>query len=138
MYKIIRIIFAVSCLVFCLLSFAACSSGKSAADDEELTKSISGKTFVWEKDGFGGDFTITLDEDGRYEFYEGMLSSYIGSGDWTVSDGVLIMTEDKENGYDMTFRFTVKDGELVFIKNKSSRFIYTEVENGDRFLEQKD
>ena len=93
---------------------------------------FAGKTYVWEKEGFGGDFTITLDEDGKYTYYVGYLSSYIGMGKWKVEDGVLTMTEN--TGYDLVFRFSVKDGELVYIKEGSSEFMYVTVGDGDRFV----
>ncbi|MBQ3842862.1 MAG: hypothetical protein II820_09245 [Ruminiclostridium sp.] len=95
---------------------------------------IAGKTFVWEKEGFGGDFTITLNEDGTYGYYEGFLSSYIGAGKWTEENGRLTLTET--SGYDFVFRFDVKDGELVYVSDGSDGFIYTKVENGDRFIPQ--
>ena len=123
-----------ACLMGCLCFLVSCASSADVPSDEELTESVAGKTFVWEKEGFGGDFTITLDTDGRYEFYEGFLSSYIGSGNWTVEGGVLTMTEDPENGYPLEFRFEVRDGELFFLADGSDKFIYTEVEDGDRFL----
>ncbi len=93
---------------------------------------IGRNTYVWEKEGFGGDFTITLQNDGTYSYYAGMLSSYIGSGKWTVNDGILTMTET--TGYDRTFRFSVKDDALVFISEGSDKFMYVTVENGDRFI----
>ena len=34
-------------------------------------------SYRYEKEGFGGDFVITLKADGTYTFYEGYLSSYI-------------------------------------------------------------
>ncbi len=123
-----------ACLMGCMCILVSCASFADVPPDEELAESVAGKTFVWEKEGFGGDFTITLDTDGRYEFYEGFLSSYIGSGNWTVEGGVLTMTEDPENGYPLEFRFEVRDGELFFLADGSDEFIYTEVEDGDRFL----
>ena len=123
-----------ACLMGCMCFLVSCASAADVPPDEELAESVAGKTFVWEKEGFGGDFTITLDTDGRYEFYEGFLSSYIGSGNWTVEGGVLTMTEDPENGYPLEFRFAVRDGELLFLADGSDEFIYADVEDGDRFL----
>ena len=95
-------------------------------------QNLYGRTFVWEKEGFGGDFTITLNEDGTYEYYAGYLSSYIGQGNWTVTGNELTMTET--SGYDLTFQFTVKENELVYIAEGSSKFAYVTVEDGDRFI----
>ncbi len=100
--------------------------------ESEPSYNDAGKTYVWEKEGFGGDFTITLDEDGKYTYYVGYLSSYIGMGEWKIEDGVLTLTEN--SGYDLTFRFRVGDGELVYIKEGSSEFMHVTVEDGDRFV----
>ena len=43
----------------------------------------------------------------------------------------MILTE--KNGYDGVFRFRMKDGELIFVSEGSNRFMYTDVEDGDRF-----
>ena len=103
------------------------------SNQEEMNaQNLYGRTFVWEKEGFGGDFTITLNEDGTYEYYAGYLSSYIGQGNWTVTGSELTMTET--SGYDLTFHFTVKENELVYIAEGSSGFAYVTVEDGDRFI----
>ena len=94
------------------------------------------KRYVWEKEGCGGDFTISVFEDGTYEYYEGYLSSYIGSGTWDISDGILTLREN--SGYDFVFRFSIVNGNLVFISEGSSRFIYTDVKDGDLFVLMRD
>ena len=116
------------------LGLFACGSGRwGRQSDSEL----GGRTFVWEKEGFGGDFTITLNKDGTYEYYTGYLSSYIGNGNWTVDNGILILTET--GGYDMVFRFRVQPEGLVFQSKGSDAFMSVRVEDGDRFLlQQKD
>ena len=53
-------------------------------------------------------------------------------GEWKIEDGVLTLTEN--SGYDLVFRFSVKDGELVYIKEGSSEFMYVTVGDGDRFI----
>ena len=99
--------------------------------DALRTQMVGGNTYVWEKEGFGGDFTITLNEDGTYEYYVGYLSSYIGSGNWTVEGSELTMTET--TGFDWVYHFTVEDDTLVFVSEGSSEFTYVKVEDGDRF-----
>ena len=99
--------------------------------DALRTQMVGGNTYVWEKEGFGGDFTITLNEDGTYEYYVGYLSSYIGSGNWTVEGSELTMTET--TGFDWVYHFTVEDETLVFVSEGSSEFTYVKVEDGDRF-----
>ena len=81
-------------IVICILALGMLAGFACAKKtDDVLRKTVAGKTFVRENGGFGGDFTITLREDGTYEYYEGFLSSYIGTGTWTVEDGMLILTE---------------------------------------------
>ena len=116
-------------LMSLLLSFSLFSCSKS---DEVAAYNVGGNTYVWEKEGFGGDFTITLNEDGTYEYYVGYLSSYIGMGNWEVRNDVLTLTES--GGYDITFLFTVKEKEIVYIADGSDEFAYVTVENGDRFI----
>ncbi|MCR5068027.1 MAG: hypothetical protein K6A14_08215 [Erysipelotrichaceae bacterium] len=100
-----------------------------------MIRKISGKTYVWEKPGFGGDFTITLKEDGTFTFYEGMLSSFFGAGNWSVEDGILTLVNDESLG--MSFRFDIQDDVLIFRAADSSEFIYAKVEDGDRFVLQE-
>lgn len=120
-------------IVICILALGMLAGFACAKKtDDALRKTVAGKTFVRENGGFGGDFTITLREDGSYEYYEGFLSSYIGMGMWTVEDGMLILTE--QGGYDFVYRFTVQDGALVYRTAGSSAFIYVKAADGDRFL----
>ena len=120
-------------IVICILALGMLAGFACAKKtDDALRKTVAGKTFVRENGGFGGDFTITLREDGSYEYYEGFLSSYIGMGTWTVEDGMLILTE--QGGYDFVYRFTVQDGALVYRTAGSSAFIYVKAAEGDRFL----
>ena len=85
-----------------------------------------------ENGGFGGDFTITLGEDGTFTYYEGFLSSYIGIGAWSLSDGVLTLRENSDYGF--VFRFAVTDGALCYLAEGSDRFLYVDVADGERFL----
>ena len=101
------------------------------AIDMESNDEIGGRSYVWEKEGAGGDFTIVLLNDGTYSYYAGPLSSYIGMGKWTVEDGILTMSEIS---YGYVFRFSVRNDELVFISEGSNSFTYVNVEDGDRFI----
>jgi|GEM_PF-118241 len=114
-------------VIACLCACGGGNGGKSKVNNE-----ISGKTFVWEKPGFGGDFTITLNKDGSYQYYAGFLSSYIGTGTWTEENGIVTLTET--SGYDYVFRFAVRDGGLSFIADGSNDFMHVSVNDGDMFL----
>ena len=119
-------------IVICILALGLLTGIACKKTDGSLSTTIAGKTFVWEKEGFGGDFTITLNADGTYQYYEGFLSSYIGMGTWTVKDGTVILTE--QGGQTSVYRFAVKDGALVYIADGSDNFLYVKTTDGDRFL----
>lgn len=119
--------------VLTLAIMTSCKTGGTSPEPE-----LGGKTYVWEKEGFPDEFTITLEKDGTYQYYEGAFSSYIGSGKWTFEDGIVTLTEDEINGYDSVFRFAAKDGALVYISEGSDKFTYVTVEDGDKFLPSDD
>ena len=101
------------------------------ADGETIEEDITG-TYVYEGEGFGGEFSITISEDGTYSFYEGPLSSYLGGGSWDKKGGSMILSE--ENGKDMIYHFAVGNGVLVFIERGSDNFPYVTVPDGGRFF----
>lgn len=94
---------------------------------------IADKTYVYEKDGFGGDFTIKLNGDGTFTYYEGFLSSYIGMGNWAFDGETLVLSDDKEYGHTLENRFKIVDGDLVFQAGNSSNFTYIKAADGERF-----
>ena len=128
MKKIIGIALVLAAAVF----LGSCRSAVET-DVNVSPEEVADKTYVWEKEGFGGRFAIVLYGDGTYEYYEGPLSSYIGAGTWRLEKGIVTLTEG-EGGYDLVFRFAVRSGELAFISEGSDQFLYTRVEDGDRFL----
>ena len=87
--------------------------------------------YKYEGDGFGGDFTITLFDDGTYSFYEGFLSSYLGGGEWYVEGPLLFMTE--KNGMIFFNTFVPLPDALVFLEADSDNFPYVKVPDGGRF-----
>ena len=91
---------------------------------------IADKTYVYEKEGVGSDFTITFYADGTYKYYEGVLSSYIGAGTWKVTDDTVIMTEgvSKKVNY-----LKIKGSDLIFIAEGSDNFYYITVKDGEKF-----
>ena len=93
-------------------------------------------TYRYEGKGFGGDFTITLNADGTYTFYEGPLSSYHGMGTWDTWYNAVYMTENEETGYDLNFMFGVEDNALIYIAAGSDEFIHVKVSDGEKFVRQ--
>ena len=90
---------------------------------------VANKIYTYTEEGFGGDFTITIRDDGTASFYEGYLSSYIGEGTWKIENGMLYLN-------DSTFKniFKVHDNELEFIEEGSMNFPYVKVKNGEKFI----
>ena len=103
------------------LVLGGCSKAITAED-------LAGKTYKYEKEGFGGNFTIQLKEDGTFTYYEGGLSSYIGTGDWSLEGETLTLQERTRH-----FTFQVEGDNLVFQKEDSGEFSYLTVEDGEKF-----
>ena len=101
-------------------------------EKEKMTQ-IAG-TYRYEGEGFGGDFTITLNADGTYTFCEGYLSSYLGGGSWDIYCNAVYMTE--ENGFDLKFMFGVEDNALTYIKMNSDDFPCVKVKDSERFVRE--
>lgn len=87
--------------------------------------------YLYEGDGFGGDFTISLRADGSFTYYEGGLSSYIGAGKWSISGDIL--TLEDETGVPKVNRFRIEGNDLIFQAKGSTNFIYVEVADGAVF-----
>lgn len=119
----------VACFMMTAFIFGAVSC---ARQDGDTAETAAYKHYCYEKDGFGGDFTISIGDDGNFSYYVGPLSSYIGYGQWTLDDGVLVITDAVEN-YPCVNRFKVDGDSLVFIAEGSSNFMFVTVADGERF-----
>ena len=100
----------------------------------EPAPDLSGRIYYYEGGGFSGvgDFTLSLHEDGTFGYYEGLLSSHIGLGNWTMEGDTLTLREDT---FSRVFRFRIQDNSLYYIKKSSSPFTYVQLEDNARFLE---
>lgn len=105
-----------------LLTLLGGCSGSVRAED------LAGKSYRYEKGGFGGDFVISLEEDGSFTYYEGALSSYIGMGEWTLEGETLTLQEKTQH-----FTFQVEGEDLIFQHGQSGNFLYVKVLDGDKF-----
>ena len=103
------------------------------ADGETIEEDICG-IYVYEGEGFGGNFTIIVNNDGSYSFYEGPLSSYMGEGSWVREQGSIILNE--ENGRNLINYFAAGNDVLVFIERGSDNFPYIHLPDGARFFKQ--
>ncbi len=92
-------------------------------------------TYLYEGAGIGGDFTITLNADGAYTFYEGALSSYMGTGTWEALDNAVYLTEG-EGGFGLSFMFGIEKNALIYLAGGSDAFPYIKVPDQGRFVKQ--
>ena len=108
----------------------------NAIFEKEKAGAIAGK-YLYDGEGFGGDFTITLNADGTYTFYEGPLSSYMGMGTWhTVYDAVYMY--EGEAGFDLAFMFGIEGDSLIYLAWGSDAFPYVELPDEARFIRQNE
>ena len=116
-------------IIGCLFGITAC--GREKGESKDIQDIIVNKTFVYEKEGFGGEFAIRINEDGTFSYYEGLLSSYMGRGSWILDNNILVLSDN--DGYPLVNHFEVKDGDLVFLSEASSNFMYVTVADGEHF-----
>ncbi len=120
------------------------ASGENAFPDgyykavEELTDLLQREKWAflsgvyrYEGEGFGGDFTITLNADGTYSFYEGPLSSYIGQGSWSAYYSALYLSE--EAGFELNSVFGTEEDSLIYLAGASDSFPYVKLPDGAKF-----
>ena len=106
-----------------------CAGGDVSSADN----AVAGKTYLYEGEGFMGNFTITLYNDGTFTYYEGMASSYIGIGSWEQNGDSIILTDDGHGGYGLVNHFRCDGNDLVFVEQDSNNFVYVKVKDGERF-----
>ena len=96
-------------------------------------RGVTGKIYRYEKEGLLGEFRITLFDDGTFSYYEGMASSYFGTGAWQQDGRILTLRDDETVGYGLVNRFYLEGDSLVYIEKDSSNFIYVKVADGEHF-----
>lgn len=109
------------------------ATSETKAPSGPITKEDLYGQYVCEEPGFPDLFTITLRQDGTFDYYEGSASSYFGGGAWEFSENRVTL-HDVDYGEEWDFFFTVEDGCLVFDKEASHHFIYTNPPDKVRFL----
>lgn len=125
-----KVIAVVLCVMFMIL-LAGCGS------DEPYD--VVGKTFVYEGEGFGGDFTISITHDGSFTAYEGFLSSFIAIGEWKTAGNMITLTYEvpTEDGKRAIVNvFEIREGKLIWKAEGSDNFSHIKVKDGEAFNEQ--
>lgn len=121
-------------MTVCIFGLAACGKLKS----EDIRAMIVDKTYIYEKEGAGGNFTICINDDGTFLYSEGFWSSYLGIGYWELDGDTLILSDDDKIGYPFVNYFKVKGSDLIFLSENSSNFLYIKVADGERFTGSSD
>lgn len=121
-------LFAIMLIVCnCLIVFTGCANSSQE-------NSIADKQYVYENEGVGGSFGITICADGTFTYHEGLYSSYIGMGNWTLDGDVLCLTDDEKAETSFVNYFKVDGDDLIFIAENSSGFLLVNVADGERFI----
>lgn len=120
--KKLLVTFAI-CLIVCI--FTACSTNKKTID-------ICGKTYVYDKEGFGSDFIISFYENNKFYYCEGMLSSYMAYGTWEIKNNIITLQDEDPHFYNS---FILKENKLIWQEKTSSNFLYLKISDGDTFSE---
>ena len=123
--KLLAIILLVATL---LCALASC--GKKGEDFI-----FTDKTYIYEKEGLGGAFTISINSDGTFTYKEGPDSNYYAHGYWTYVGGTLSLIDDLHGAErSIVNNFFIVDGSLWYISENSTGFAEVVVEEGDLFL----
>ena len=96
---------------------------------ERDTYSIAGKIFAYEKEGAGGYCTLSFNENGRFLYSPGKLSSYMGGGDWKIDGDTVSLI----GMVDKTIYLKITDDTLVYIAESSDEFPYMDIKDGEKF-----
>lgn len=95
---------------------------------------VAGKAYTYTVEPESGldldRFTIRLNADGTFTYYETMFSSYLGIGSWSVDGDVLTLADDY---YSLKNSFRIDGDDLIFIENGSTNFIHVKVGDGEHF-----
>ena len=135
-------VLVVSVLACIVISVCFLTNPKDKADEPDVaepekiyTKDDVINDYICEQIGFGGMFTLTVSEDGTFYYYEGLLSSYFGTGKWQYENNKLTLL-DEGTGKIRKAVFRYEDGDLLYCQQESDEypFTYVELTDGTGFI----
>ena len=103
--------------------------GQTDNDKSIDNSAIAGKIFAYEKEGAGGYCTLSFNENGRFLYSPGKLSSYMGGGDWKIDGDTVSLI----GMVDKTIYLKITDDTLVYIAESSDEFPYMDIKDGEKF-----
>lgn len=92
------------CLLVMIPILYGCSSPKS---NDELKLGH----YVSKEDLFS---LVVLEEDNRFTMWFSAYSSYLGSGEYTITDGMLILHDEGRADKETQYRFKINNDSLIF------------------------
>lgn len=107
-----------------------CACGKN---DEVILKSGIYTLQGYEEREAPGDFTITIYEDGTFQCYETLISSYIGMGHYSIENDVVTLKEDAAGCTGDVNYYQIEDGNLLFLSEGSHNYHFVPLEDGALF-----
>ncbi len=115
-------------IILALLTLSGC--GKTEAKQPDTT---ADRMYKWVgEDQFTDTASVTLNRDGTFMMCFSPISSYIGHGEYTESDGRLVLNTDDG---DFTYTFDVTTDGIVFDGGSSSEFTwFSNLSDGDVLL----
>lgn len=124
----------VTACVLVLLSVVLLASCRQ--QERYTIETVSGSYARKNDNGFDS-FSITLNEDGTYFYYETMISSHLGIGEYTLADGIVTLIDDQiptlYGSRTYTYKFQCKGDKLVFLASESDNFLYVNLPDGAQF-----
>ena len=138
LYALIAVILAAAIAVGCTFTGAQApteqptESTVSPAEDyiAEISKD---SLYLYEGEGFGSQFFIRLHSNGTFAYSVGALSSYYGTGTWSLNNGILTMTDDTAAGLPFVNHYRVEKDALYWQEKNSTGVMYLQLKDGDKF-----
>lgn len=121
--------------------FVSCDINEQNEIESETVKSVDYDEicgfYCRKNDNAFDSFSITLYEDGTYTYYETLISSHLGYGEYTVDKNLITLTDNQiptlNGSSQYTFKFEYRDGKLFFLAAESDQFMYVHLPNGAEF-----
>ena len=107
------------------------------SENEQSEESLIGRTYVYEKEGAGGPFTLTLNDNGKFACYEGSILSYMSAGTWELNGDIVELASPPDESPEQTVYLKVEGSDLVYIGEKSDNFTNVKVQDGEKFTDTK-
>lgn len=132
-YALIAVILAASIAVGC--TFTGAQTPAEAPEDDKIyvTEIFKDALYLYEGEGFGSQFFIRLHSNGTFAYSVGSLSSYYGTGTWTLNKGILTMKDDTIVGLPFVNYYRIEGDALIWQEKNSTGVMYLKLRDGDKF-----